>query len=55
MVPKVAETTPAVVLTRVLHSRGGGGKQVNKALYTCTSWHAYAAMFSSSMAFQCGS
>ena len=31
------------------------GKQVNKALHTCTSWYAYAAMFGSSMAFQCGS
>ena len=27
---------------------GGGGGAVNKALYTCTSWYAYAAMFGSS-------
>ena len=28
---------------------GGGRKQVNKALHTCTSWYAYAAMFGSSI------
>ena len=27
----------------------GGRKQVNKALHTCTSWYAYAAMFGSSI------
>ena len=26
-----------------------GRKQVNKALHTCTSWYAYAAMFGSSI------
>ena len=28
---------------------GGGRKRVNKALHTCTSWYAYAAMFGSSI------
>ena len=28
---------------------GLGRKQVNKALHTCTSWYAYAAMFGSSI------
>ena len=28
-----------------LAGRLGGRKQVNKALHTCTSWYAYAAMF----------
>ena len=29
--------------------RCGGRKHVNKALYTCTSWYAYAVMFDSSI------
>ena len=29
--------------------RGFGREQVNKALHTCTSWYAYAAMFGSSI------
>ena len=37
------------------HTMGhaGGRKQVNKALHTCTSWYAYAAMFGSSIDKQC--
>ena len=30
----------------------GGRTQVNKALHTCMSWYAYAAMFSSSWMIQ---
>ena len=30
-------------------SEDHGRKQVNKALHTCTSWYAYAAMFGSSI------
>ena len=39
-------------ITPHLHSRRGvhGRKQVNKALHTCTSSYAYAAMFGSSKA-----
>ena len=33
----------------VVHQVLGGRKQVNKALHTCTSWYAYAAMFGSSI------
>ena len=31
--------------------RQKGRTQVNKALHTCTSWYAYAAMFGSSTGF----
>ena len=34
---------------RHIHQGRGGRKQVNKALHTCTSWYAYAAMFGSSI------
>ena len=41
---------------KILVGRGGpegGRKQVNKALHTCTSWSAYAAMFGSSFNALC--
>ena len=36
-------------LDKAVLAQGGGRKQVNKALHTCTSWYAYAAMFGSSI------
>ena len=42
--PMQCNHTPVLMRGR----RGGERKQVNKALHTCTSWYAYAAMFGSS-------
>ena len=40
---------PGLLIQPVCAAEEGGGAQAGlKALYTCTSWYAYAAMFGSS-------
>ena len=43
--PTILNTTRRAARKRTITGR----KQVNKALHTCTSWYAYAAMFGSSI------